>query len=58
LALAEKELQQTRNDNQVLTQYIQARRKKEETKKSEGRDTKEGRGGGLEEGYGGGLMIQ
>jgi hypothetical protein len=57
LTLAEKELQQTRKDDQVLTQYIQARRK-EETKKSGVGDTKEGRGGSLEEGYGGGLMIQ
>jgi hypothetical protein len=30
LDLAEKELQQTRNDNQALAQYINARRKNEE----------------------------
>jgi hypothetical protein len=35
LSLAEKELQQARKDNQVLTQYIRARRKKEETQKKE-----------------------
>jgi hypothetical protein len=35
LALVEKELQQTRKDNQVLTQYIHARRKKDEAQKEE-----------------------
>jgi hypothetical protein len=35
LALAEKELQQARKDNQILTRYIHARRKKEEAKKTE-----------------------
>jgi hypothetical protein len=30
LALAEKELQQARKDNQVLTRYIHVRRKKKE----------------------------
>jgi hypothetical protein len=36
LALADKEqLQQARKDNQVLTRYIQARRKKEEAWKKE-----------------------
>jgi hypothetical protein len=36
LTLADKEqLQQARKDNQVLTQYIQARRKKEEAWKKE-----------------------
>jgi hypothetical protein len=35
LALAEKELQQARMDNQVLTRYILARRKKEEVRRKE-----------------------
>jgi hypothetical protein len=35
LALAEKEHQQARKDNQVLTRYINARRKKEEVWKKE-----------------------
>jgi hypothetical protein len=33
LSLAEKELQQTRKDNQVLTLYINVRRKNEEAQK-------------------------
>jgi hypothetical protein len=35
LVLVEKELQQARKDNQALTRYINARRKKEETRKNE-----------------------
>jgi hypothetical protein len=35
LALAEKELQQVRKDNQVLSQYIAARRKEEARKEEE-----------------------
>jgi hypothetical protein len=35
LALIEKELQQARKDNQALTRYINARRKKEEAQKKE-----------------------
>jgi hypothetical protein len=35
LALSEKELQQVRKDNQALTQYINARKKKEEARKNE-----------------------
>jgi hypothetical protein len=35
LALSEKELQQARKDNQALTQYINGRKKKEETRKNE-----------------------
>jgi hypothetical protein len=35
LALAEKELQQVRKDNQVLSQYIAARRNEEGRKKEE-----------------------
>jgi hypothetical protein len=35
LAVAEKDIQQVRKDNQVLAQYINARRKKEETRKKE-----------------------
>jgi hypothetical protein len=33
LALAEKELQQARKDNQTLARYINTRRKKEEARK-------------------------
>jgi hypothetical protein len=46
LALAKKELQQTRNDNQVLTQYIYARRKKEEARKKEAQKRRRRRPGG------------
>jgi hypothetical protein len=35
LTLAEKELQHARKDNQVLTRYIHARRKKEVARKKE-----------------------
>jgi hypothetical protein len=35
LALAEKEFQQTRKDNQALPRYINARRKKEEAQRKE-----------------------
>jgi hypothetical protein len=35
LVLAEKELQQVRKDNQVLSQYIAARRKEEPRKEEE-----------------------
>jgi hypothetical protein len=35
LSLAEKEFQQARKDNQALTRYINARRKKEAWKKAE-----------------------
>jgi hypothetical protein len=35
MSLAEKELQQTRKDNQALSRYIHARRKKEEVRKEE-----------------------
>jgi hypothetical protein len=35
LALAEKELQQARKDNQALTRYIHTRRKKKEARKKE-----------------------
>jgi hypothetical protein len=63
LALAEKELQQARKDNQVLTRYIHARRK-EEAKKNGGGCPKEGEGGPKEGGggpkegdHGGGLMV-
>jgi hypothetical protein len=35
LAVAEKELQQARNDNQSLAQYINAKRKEEVRKKEE-----------------------
>jgi hypothetical protein len=35
MTLVEKELQQARKDNQALTQYINARRKKEETRRKE-----------------------
>jgi hypothetical protein len=38
LALAEKKLQQARKDNQVLTRYIHARRKKEEARKKAGEE--------------------
>jgi hypothetical protein len=38
LALAEKKLQQERKDNQVLTRYIHARRKKEEARKKAGEE--------------------
>jgi hypothetical protein len=35
LALVEKELQQARNDNQALAQYINARRKNKEVRRKE-----------------------
>jgi hypothetical protein len=35
LVVAEKELQQTRNDSQTLARYINARRKKEEIREKE-----------------------
>jgi predicted Holliday junction resolvase-like endonuclease len=35
LVVAEKELQQTRKDNQALALYINAKRKKEEARKKE-----------------------
>jgi hypothetical protein len=35
MTLVEKELQQARKDNQALTQYINARRKKEESQRKE-----------------------
>jgi hypothetical protein len=35
LALVEKELQQTKKDNQVQTRYINARRKKKEVRKED-----------------------
>jgi hypothetical protein len=37
LAVAEKKFQQARKDNQALTRYIDAKRKKEETRKEEAR---------------------
>jgi hypothetical protein len=35
LTLVKKELQQAKNDNQVLAQYINARRKKDEARRKE-----------------------
>jgi hypothetical protein len=57
LALVEKELQYAMKDNQALAQYINARRKKEQTRKKRRRPERRQKRR-PEKGDGGGLEVQ